>query len=145
MAGKSQNMKTVLELRDRELAAIAELKRKLDTAHERLKVFDETIAAMGGKPLPSVASQTGGTRKTNVKMTVMAIVNDAGLEGVTAAQVVERAARAGKPLVAGSVSSLLSRFKREGALTFDGERYRGATSGTHGTAWGTPLPLKVVS
>jgi len=68
----------------------------------------------------------------------MEIIEESGTNGVTVGEVLERAAVRGKELDRASVSSLLSRNKREGLLTFDGERYHVASP--HG-----PQPtLKVV-
>lgn len=53
----------------------------------------------------------------------MELVDVAGSAGVTAAEIVDRARTLGRELDRGSVSSLLSKFKSQGALTFDGERY----------------------
>jgi hypothetical protein len=46
----------------------------------------------------------------------MEVIHEAGKGGVTAVEVVDRAAAKGRTLDRASVSSLLSRLKREGTL-----------------------------
>lgn len=124
MARKSAEMKKLSELRERKLAEIQDLQRRIETAKTVLSGIDQAILAVGGTiPTGEVADATKA-RGRNVKRTVMEIVQQAGPLGVTAAEVVEKAGAQGKTLAAKSVSSLLSRFKAEKVLTFDGERYR---------------------
>ncbi len=123
MATKKETMKAIQDLRDRKAAEVAELERRLSEAKIRLSTLDEAVAAAGGQALPVRGT---GKRQSNVKGTVMDLINDAGSVGVTAASIVEGAVAKGRALDRNSVSSLLSRLKREGTLTFDGERYRPA-------------------
>lgn len=62
--------------------------------------------------------------RSNVKQTVLALLDAAGADGVNAATAVERAAKDGMALERGTVSSLLSRLKSEGAVWYDGSVYR---------------------
>lgn len=134
MATITEKMKPLKELRDQQAAEVADLERKLADARIRLSTYERAIAAMGG---PAVATDKR-SRQSNVKRTVMGIINEAAQAGITAADVVERGNATGKALEKRSVSSLLSRLKREGTLTFDGERYRPVESNGGGTT------LKVV-
>ena len=54
---------------------------------------------------------------------MLEIVQEAGKVGVTTSEVMSRAGAKGRVLKANSVASMLSRFKQDGALVFDGERY----------------------
>lgn len=121
MARKSEQMKAIQDLRDRHAGEVADLERRLAEARIRLQTLDQAVAAAGGTPIPQTPA---GKRQSNVKNTVMGIINEAAEAGVTAVSVVEAAAAKGKALDRNSVSSLLSRLKREKTLTFDGERYR---------------------
>jgi hypothetical protein len=113
---KTENMKKLTELRDRLIATIAQHQRAIEAFQNQLAGVDAAIKA--------VSSEDGALpARRNVKRTVMEIVQEAGRAGVTSYEVVEKAAAKGRTLERGSVSSLLSRFKREGTLTFDGERY----------------------
>ena len=124
MAKISEKMKPLKELRDQQATEVADLERKLADARVRLNAYEKAIAAMEGSPMPA---GPGGRRQNNVKKTVMGIINEAAHVGVTANEVVERGAAVGKALQLRSVSSLLSRLKREGTLTFEDGRYRPVT------------------
>lgn len=62
--------------------------------------------------------------KTSVKNTLIALLEEAGAKGLNSALAIQKAARRGIKLERGSVSSMLSRFKRDGIAYYDGERYR---------------------
>jgi hypothetical protein len=100
----------LVELRQRE--------REIEALRNKLRGIEASMAALGGdQPIEA-------TRKNrNVKKTVIGLIVDAGSAGITAIEVVERAALAGRQLDRPSVSSLLSRLKRENVLSFNGERY----------------------
>jgi hypothetical protein len=125
MAKPRADMQRLEELRERLLADIAAQERTLYALQNKLSGVDAAIAAMKGTALPS---DHAPSRQRNVTRTVMEIIEESGTKGVTAAEVVERAAAKGKTLDRASVSSLLSRNKRDGFLTFDGERYHAAST-----------------
>lgn len=62
--------------------------------------------------------------RSNVKQTVLALLDEAGADGINATIAVERAAQNGTSLERGTVSSLLSRLKNEGVVVYDGTVYR---------------------
>ena len=129
-------MQRLDELRERLVAEIAAQERTLYALQNKLAGLDAARAAMAGEL--TGLKQASPPRRRNVTRTVMELIEAAGSAGVTANEVVERALGQGKELDRASVSSLLSRYKREGFLTFDGERYRAASP--HG-----PQPsLKIV-
>jgi hypothetical protein len=120
-------MQRLEELRAMLLAEISEKERGLHFLQNKLLGVDAAIAAVNGS-ITGLNSAPPPSRRRNVTRTVMEVIEEAGSNGVTAAEVIERAAARGKSLDRASVSSLLSRNKREGLLTFDGERYHVATS-----------------
>jgi hypothetical protein len=137
MVSRVEMKKQLNELRDQQAAVVADLEHKLAEARVRLNAYETAIATVEGSPIPT--GQKG--RRSNVKKMVMDLINEAAQAGVTAVSVVERGGALGKQLDRGSVSSLLSRLKREGTLTFDGERYRPADPKTDPAA---AMPLRVV-
>lgn len=62
--------------------------------------------------------------RSNVKQTILDLLEKAGEEGLNAAMAVETAARSGVSLERGTVSSLLSRLKNENVVVYDGSVYR---------------------
>lgn len=117
-------MQKLHDLRQTVLAEISQRERELEGLRNKLKGIDASIAAMGGADILPDPRR----RRRNVKGTVMDLIVEAGRAGVTANEIVDRAAAAGRQLDRPSVSSLLSRLKREGVLSFDGERYYPAGS-----------------
>lgn len=113
------NMQKLNDLREGILVEIRQRERDLEALRNKLKGIDAAIAAVGGE----AAKDPRRRNRRNVKKTAMDLIVDAGSAGVTANEIVERAAVAGRQLDRGSVSSLLSRLKREGVLVFNGERY----------------------
>jgi hypothetical protein len=118
MARNRENMQKLTELRDRLAADIGRHQAAIEALRNQLLGIEQAIKTLGGD-----AVGAGSSRRTNVKRTVMEIIHDAGTMGVTAVEVVGRAQVLGRSLDRASVSSLLSRLKREGTLTFNGERY----------------------
>ncbi len=112
---------------------VQELERKLEHAKIRLETIRELIGE-GASGDPS-----GPGRQRNTKRTVMEIITEAGRAGVTPPEVVDKAAAKGRHLKTTSISSLLSKLKAAGTLTFDGERYYPAGLEPEG-----PSPLRLV-
>lgn len=113
--GKGVNMKLLEERR-----------RQLDAEINQLMVRRaeiDLIIARGKGEVEGTPTNEPPKRRRNVKKTVMELVDVAGSSGVTAGEIVERARTLGREFDRGSVSSLLSKFKGQGALIFDGERY----------------------
>jgi hypothetical protein len=127
------NMKMLLERR-------SQIDSEIDRLMVRRAEIDFMIARFSGNAESEPTNEPPRRRK-NVKKTVMELVDVAGSAGVTAAEVVERARTLGRELERGSVSSLLSKFKAQGALVFDGERYYPASKGP---SQDPPRPFKVV-
>jgi hypothetical protein len=120
MARVPANMQKLYDLRDGLLTEITQRERELEGLRNRLKGIDASIAALAGI---DVATDPRRRTRRNVKRTVMDLIVESGHAGVTANEIVERAASSGRQLDRPSISSLLSRLKREGVLSFNGERY----------------------
>ena len=118
MRRNREHMQKLTELRDRLKADIDRHEAAIEALRNQLIGIDQAIKTLGGE-----AVGAGSSRRTNVKKTVMQIIHDVGRGGVTAVEVVARAQAVGRSLDRASVSSLLSRLKREGTLVFNGERY----------------------
>lgn len=120
MARNTENMQKLMELRERLSGEIGRHQQAIEALKNQLIGVDQAIKTLG--------PDLGAAPRRNVKKTVMEVIQEAGKAGITASEAVDRAAAKGRTLERPSVSSLLSRFKREGALTFDGERYYSAAS-----------------
>ncbi len=130
MRRNREQMDKLKELRDQITGEIGRHEQTIEALRHKLSGIELAMKTLG----PEIGE---GSRRTNVKRTVMEIVHDAGTMGVTAIEVVSRATVLGRSLDRASVSSLLSRLKREGTLTFDGDRY-------HEVRQAPEPPLKVV-
>lgn len=130
-----QQMKKLMEARDQILAEIRALDDRRGALQTKLEGLEFAMRTINGGADPFAE----GRPQRGVKRAVLEIVNAAGSVGVTATEVMERAAKNGKALEKGSVSSLLSRLKSDGILTFDGEKYRPASPNGQGKP-----PLTVV-
>jgi hypothetical protein len=116
MAGKNEKMKDFKAKREKLVAEIVALQNQL-------KAWDEAIALLEGENTP-VKPPEIKQRGKNVKETVLTLVENAGADGINAAGVLDAAKSMGVHLDRGSVSSLLSRLKRENVLAIsDGGRY----------------------
>jgi hypothetical protein len=115
MARITAQMQQLTELRERLMSQIAQHQRALEALQNQLLGVEASMKALSNAP------KTSSDR--NVKSIVLEIVREAGGVGVTASEVIARAAVKGRQLKSTSVSSLLSRYKSEGTLRFDGERY----------------------
>lgn len=116
MSRGQANLKFLTDRRER-------LRIELEAAKARLEEVESLIRQMSGEaivlPLAEVRPRRGG-----LKEVVLELYEEAGELGLTTTECVEAAAKRGVTLQPPSVSSTLSRFKGEGVLMYDGERYR---------------------
>jgi DNA-binding transcriptional regulator LsrR (DeoR family) len=113
---KSEEMKQrLLEERDR-------LLRQKEALENQIAGIERAIALVGGGDDGPQASQA--RRRSSTKSIVLDLLDDVGTMGLNAATAVEIADRQGTTLDRASVSSLLSRLKRDGVVAYDGDRYR---------------------
>ena len=137
MARTRAEVQKLRELREGFHEELILREREVEALRNKIKGLDAGIATLEGV---DIATDPRRRTRRNVKKSVMEIIADSAKAGVTAIEVVERAAAKGKQLDRGSVSSLLSRFKREGVLIFNGERYYPAAP----PVLEVPAALKVV-
>ena len=90
---------------------------------EKIKAQEELIRDMireaGGEPKVKLRPP-----RSNVKQTILDLLEQAGPAGLNAATAVETSAKAGVTPERGTVPSLLSRLKNEGIVNDDGSVYR---------------------
>jgi hypothetical protein len=93
---------------------------EIGALHEKIATLEMTVAMLKGHE----EEGADGTIRHNVKETLLELLREAGACGLSTSLALQKAARRGVKLDRGSVSSRLSKFKKEGIAIFDGERYR---------------------
>jgi CRP-like cAMP-binding protein len=101
------------------------LREQIIALQNELKGVQWSIAQTTGEPDHTTQRQMPLLRRRarNVNETVLRLVTAAGPKGLSAVDLVERAQAEGVTLNRGTVSSLLSRLKREGTLAYNGTEY----------------------
>jgi hypothetical protein len=103
-------MKRLVDERER-------LRLQIEALQNQLVGIERAITLMNGGVDPAQPSSSNGReRARNVKDTVLGLLAEAGEAGLTVTKCVEMAQKRGSHLERGTVSSLLSRLKREGIL-----------------------------
>lgn len=118
MAAKKADMQRLLEQRDQLLREIEALRNKVAGLEMAIALLDEE----GSNKTPK--TDHSGREKRSVKRVVLDFLEEVGTTGLNAATAVEIANRRGITLDRGTVSSLLSRLKRDEIAVFDGHMYR---------------------
>ena len=95
------------------------VRREIDKLKAQESLLMDMIREASGEPKIKLRAP-----RSNVKQTILDLLERAGDAGINAASAVETASRAGSSLERGTVSSLLSRLKNEGVVTYDGSVYR---------------------
>lgn len=130
----------VVKLRDQLLAEVAKHHAQIDILKIQIETYDRAIAELE-RAEPSAPSANGGasavsaprgkktTRKRraargNVKTMLEEFLKEVAGKGLNAAIAVQMAELRGHSLDRNSVSSLLSRWKTDGAVFYDGDKYR---------------------
>lgn len=130
MASGREKMKKLEAVLAQYRVRIEEKEKELSTLRSEMTGVQKAFDTMAGKL--DVAFVAGPPRpRQNVKATVLSALREAGAEGTNASKIVEAAARRNELLQQNTVSSLLSRFKSDGILTFDGSSYRLKESASH--------------
>ena len=131
MSGRTDKMKKLLAERDR-------LKAQIEALTNELKGLDRAIAVMNGDDGKEATVPAPRNRARNVKETVLTLVQKAGPTGINVNGVMDAAKEIGHHLERGTVSSLLSRMKRENVLEMSDGKYfvpppkqTGVASATH--------------
>lgn len=123
MSGKAASLRLLEDRRN-------QLRAELGTVKARLDEVESLIQVMGGVAVPQTTTSEptivipGRTRRGDLNNIVLSLCEQAGEAGLSSAECVEKASKAGAALKPASVSSLLSRLKADGVLMYDGERYR---------------------
>jgi hypothetical protein len=130
MARSKADMQRLIAQRDQML-------REIDAMRNKVAGLEMAIALIEGDGV----NARQFTSKHSVKTVLLDLLKSTGGEGLSAASAVDLAGRRGISLHTGSVSSTLSRFKKDGIVTFDGQRYRlvseisSATDATNVAPW----------
>lgn len=95
------------------------VRREIDKLRSQEALLLEMMKEASGEPILKRRAP-----RSNVKQTVISLLEQVGDNGLNAASAVELAASSGIELERGSVSSLLSRLKNEGIVGYDGIAYR---------------------
>ena len=115
----------------------ADLQGKVDQLTQQLAGVDmaiETLRLEGVKDSLGWGAPPAKKRARNVKNDILRLLEEAGASGLSANDVVAKGAAEGITLDRGTVSSLLSRLKKEGTLTYNGTEYAIAGGSKEGKA-----------
>lgn len=104
----------------------ARLMSEMEALRNKIAGLDMAIALLrGDQSEEGVPSPSKRAKRGNVKEAVLDLISESGEAGLSATDCVAAArASRGLDLDRGSVSSLLSRLKKDEVLFYDGERYR---------------------
>lgn len=105
----------LIAMRDHLVGEVLALQNKITGLDMAIAVFQDEY---------DHREETSNADKQSVKGMLLRLLEEAGATGLNAALAVRTATRRGIDLDRGSVSSMLSRFKREGVVIYDGEKYR---------------------
>lgn len=111
----------------------ARLQRQIEALQNEVRGLERAIALCAPETVEKKE------RPKNVKGTVLKLLEDAGLVGMTAAEVVETALQRGIHLEKSTVASNLSRLKLDGQLDFRDGRYVFRAAAAPATGWGKPM------
>ena len=110
----------LIRLKEQLLAVQSEI-RELHGKEAGLKA---AIAIVSDEPEPLDSINPGPVKRRPIKDIVLRIIDENAVRGLVAVDVVGIAKSQGITLDRNSVSSLLSRFKHDGILEYDGTVYR---------------------
>lgn len=110
------------------------VRREMEKLKAQESLLLDMIRVETGEPMVKLRAP-----RSNVKQAVIDLLARYQESGLNAAMAVEYAKEAGTSLDRGSVSSLLSRMKNEGVVTYDGAVYRLAPSKKTGPAMVHPI------
>lgn len=137
MAGGSKTVKALKELE-------AQLQKEISDLQLKLAGVQMGIRAAGGEPAAgSSPARAKPGRKRNVKAFLLDWLEERGSDGLNAAEAIKLAQARGVPMERATVSSLLSRFKADGTVTYDQFVYR-LPKYSNRTTFGDPSSPNVV-
>lgn len=111
------------EMREKLLHERDRLLRQKEAIENQIAGLERAISLVGSES-ESTGVGEGSGRRTATKGIVLDLLQDVGTTGLNAGTAVDLANTRGVTLDRASVSSLLSRLKKDGVVTYDGERYR---------------------
>ena len=115
MSKSQANMKLLYDRRDK-------LRAEFEAARARLDEVENLIRLMSGEPKAEAVERP---KRGGLKEIILSLYEEAAEGGLSSQECVAAAStKRGVLLQPASVSSALSRFKSDGVLMFDGERYR---------------------
>jgi DNA-binding transcriptional ArsR family regulator len=113
---KAEMKRRLIEQRDRLMTEIEALRNKVAG-------LEMAIALLDADEVPHGAQEERSGR-SSAKSAVLDLLREVGTTGLNAAVACEIAERRGAKLDRGTVSSLLSRLKRDGIVIYEDDRYR---------------------
>jgi hypothetical protein len=113
---KRDNIAKLEGLKSRLQAQISELHQQLAGVELSIKALSDTV--------PMRSQGVTHPRPANVRETLLEMLREQEAKGINAATAVKLAAEQNLRLERSTVSSMLSRFKKEGLARFDGSVYR---------------------
>jgi hypothetical protein len=116
MSRRAGQMKRLQDERERLVA-------QMEALRNQIVGIDRAIALLEGTDYKMQEEARPRERARNVKDIVLGLLADAGATGLSVNQVLEKARAKGFELDRGTVSSLLSRLKREYTLNLDTGQY----------------------
>ena len=108
------------EMKKRLLEERERLLRQREALDNEIKGIERAIALVSEEE----SSKPSSGKRTQIKGIVLDLLDDVGTTGLNATDAVELANKKGLTIERASVSSLLSRLKRDGIVVYDGNKYR---------------------
>lgn len=109
------------EMKQRLLQERDALLRQRDAIDNEIRGLERAIALVGADEKPAASGSRG---RPQVKTVVLDLLKDVGTTGLDATTAVALANAKGITLDRGSVSSLLSRMKKDDVISYDNGKYR---------------------
>lgn len=122
MARRVEQMKRLQDERDRLVTQMEALRSQMEALRNQVIGIDRAIAVLDGTEFKAPDDHRR-ERTRNVKDTVLGLLASAGQPGLSVNQVLDGARNKGVRLDRGTVSSLLSRLKRENILDMKDGQY----------------------
>jgi hypothetical protein len=113
MATTKADMQRLISQRD-------QLLKEIEALRNKVAGIEMAISLLEGDG----AIKQSGKRQSGLKTVILNLLEEVGTLGLNATSAVEMANRRGMTIQAASVSSTLSRFKKDELVVYDGDRYR---------------------
>lgn len=100
------------------------LLRQREALDNQIAGLERAIALFDGEPQDGAHPASSGAIRGRVKTLIIDLLKEVGTTGLNAQTAVDLADRRGVSVGKESVSSLLSRLKKDDVVVYDGDRYR---------------------